>query len=383
MTFDVAFIGTGPKPDDPGPDGYGMAYRHATGYQRLDDCELVACADIERSNAESFAKAFDLDHVFEDQTAMCRELEPDIVSVCVPPAAHASVVTACARTGMVDAIHCEKPMAITWKDCEEMVSVCGDWDVQLTINHQRRFGLPFQLAKSHLDDGVIGDLRRIEVAEVNLFDAGSHLFDLCGFYTEQATPEWVLAQIDYTTENRWFGAHNENQAIAQWRYEDGTYGLASTGPGQPFVDCYLRLIGIDGVLEIGVEDGPALRLRNEANPAGSVIDTDGEDIHGPPSPSLVSAATDRLSARIPGISASAKRPSYIERAIESVVEALRSGSRPDLSAEHALQSTEIIFASWESARRRGRVDLPLEIDDNPLEALVEAGQLPVSEEIKP
>lgn len=264
-----------------------------------------------------------------------------------------------------------------------MVSVCEDWDVQLTINHQRRFGLPFQLAKRHLDDGAIGDLRRIEFAESNLFDAGSHLFDLCGFYTEQATTNWVLAQIDYTTENRWFGAHNENQAIAQWRYEDGPYGLASTGPGQPFVDCYLRLIGTEGALEIGVEDGPALRLRNAENPAGSVIDTDGEDIHGPPSQSLVSAAADRLIARLPGISPAAKRPSYIERAIESVVEALRSGSTPELAAEYALQSTEIIFASWESARRRGRVDLPLDIDDNPLEALVEAGQLPVSEEIKP
>jgi hypothetical protein len=40
-----------------------------------------------------------------------------------------------------------------------------------------------------------------------------------------------------------------------------------------------------------------------------------------------------------------------------------------------LQATELIFASWESARRRGRVDLPLEIEDNPLEDMVEAGQL--------
>lgn len=383
MTFDVAFIGTGPNPDDPGPDGFGMAYRHASGYQRLDDCELVGCADIERSNAESFAEAFDIDHVFEDQTTMCREIEPDIVSVCVPPTAHAPVVTACARTGVVDAIHCEKPMAITWQDCRDMVSVSRDWGVQLTINHQRRFGLPFRRAKTHLDDGVIGELRRIEIAEVNLFDAGSHLFDLCGFYTEQARPDWVLAQINYTTENLWFGAHNENQAIAQWHYEGGPFGLASTGPGQDFVDCYLRLVGDDGALEIGVEDGPALRLRNAANPTGTEIDTDGEDIHGPPSPSLARAAADRLTDRIPGVSGAAKRPSYIERAIESVVEALDSGSTPELAGENALQSTEIIFASWESARRRGRVDLPLQIDDNPLEDLVEQGKLPVSEEIKP
>ena len=41
----------------------------------------------------------------------------------------------------------------------------------------------------------------------------------------------------------------------------------------------------------------------------------------------------------------------------------------------ALNATEIIFAIYESSRRRGRVDLPLTISDNPLVAMVEAGQM--------
>jgi phytoene/squalene synthetase len=36
----------------------------------------------------------------------------------------------------------------------------------------------------------------------------------------------------------------------------------------------------------------------------------------------------------------------------------------------ALQATELIFATYESSRRRGRVDLPLEIDDSPLIAML-------------
>ena len=45
MTHRVAIIGTGPDPETRDRDGYAMAYRHAAGYQRLDSCSLVACAD--------------------------------------------------------------------------------------------------------------------------------------------------------------------------------------------------------------------------------------------------------------------------------------------------------------------------------------------------
>ena len=67
-----------------------------------------------------------------------------------------------------------------------------------------------------------------------------------------------------------------------------------------------------------------------------------------------------------------------ERAIAEVIDALRSGRESELSARRALNATEIIFAIYESSRRRGRVDLPLTISDSPLAAMVEAGQLLVA-----
>jgi predicted dehydrogenase len=82
-----------------------------------------------------------------------------------------------------------------------------------------------------------------------------------------------------------------------------------------------------------------------------VVDTGGETLHG---------------------------PGFYERAIAEVIDALRSGRESDLSARRALNATEIIFAIYESSRRRGRVDLPLTIADNPLAAMVDAGQLSVA-----
>jgi predicted dehydrogenase len=63
-------------------------------------------------------------------------------------------------------------------------------------------------------------------------------------------------------------------------------------------------------------------------------------------------------------------PTYVERAIQDVVTSLHEGDQPTLAAENALQTTELIFACWESARSGGRVALPLQIEDNPLEDLV-------------
>jgi predicted dehydrogenase len=376
MTLDIAFVGTGAAPEDQDREGFAMAYKHAAAYHRLDDCELVACADIVPENAARFAQEFGIDGIYEEFEAMLKSEDPDIVSVCVPPRAHAEVVVGCARHGDLEAIHCEKPMAHSWAACREMVKICDEEDVNLTFNHQRRLGRTYRKAKSLLDRGKIGNLRRIEIATDNLYDAGTHLFELCGYYTDQTPVEWVLAGLDYRDENRWFGAHNENQALAQWRYEDGVYGLASMGEGA--VDCYLRLVGDNGTIEIGAVNGPPLRMRNGRTLGWSTINT-GENIWGDTRLGYMRAGLSMVAPSVPGLPEDPfDAPSHIDLAIESVVEAVRTGESSELRAENALQATEVIFAAWESVRRRGRVDLPLEITDNPLEAMVEAGVLNVA-----
>ncbi|MUW14921.1 gfo/Idh/MocA family oxidoreductase [Halorubrum sp. CBA1125] len=377
MVYDVAVIGTGPDPTDPGRDGYAMGYRHGHAYANNEACELVACADIVPENGRAFARAFDLgeDAAYEDYEEMLAAVEPDLVSVCVPPGIHADIVVNCAESGHVAAIHCEKPMADTWGDCRAMVRTCDRAGVQLTINHQRRFGAPFRKARRLLADGKIGDLQRLEFAGETLFDAGIHQVDLCQYFTDGADVEWVLAQVDYRQENVWFGTPNATQAVVQWRYADGTFGLATTGDSRPQGTCYLRLVGADGVIDIGVDDGPTLRSRTTGGKWKSV-DTDGENLHGRESPGYLGAALRKARTRLPLLSAEDRTtPIFIERAIADAIEGLETGSEPELSGRRALRSTEVIFAAWESTRRRGRVDLPLEIEDNPLVAMIESGQL--------
>ncbi|MFW6152749.1 MAG: Gfo/Idh/MocA family protein [Halobacteriota archaeon] len=371
MTYRVGIIGTGADPQHRDRDGFAMAYRHAPGYARLDACEVVACADIVPEHAEAFAQHFDLDHWYDSHQAMLDDVDLDIVSICVPPGAHADLVTDCAERGDLAAIHCEKPMATTWGDCRSMVDASEANDVQLTIGHQRRFAAPVRAATDRLESGVIGELSRLEWSEANLFDAGSHLFDLCDHFTGGARPAWALAGVATDPDNRWFGALNDVQAIATWGYDDGTLGVASTGEDDrpTAVEPYLRVVGTEGTIEIDPPDGPPLRI--ETGDGWRPIDTDGETIYRPAT-SLARSATNRVLDAMPGVATSLSGPpSHFDRAIEHVIESLTRGTEPVIAGRRALRGTELIFACYESARRQNRVDLPLSIEDNPLETMVE------------
>jgi len=349
----VAIIGTGAEPDDPDRTGFAMAYSHADAYEAVADCEIVACADIVRENAAAFADAYDLPEggVYTDHETMLDAVDPDVVSVCTPPAVHEDLVVDCIDHG-VGAVHCEKPMADTWGASRRMAAAAADSETQLTFNHQRRFGRPFRRAKELLDAGAIGDLERIELAAGNLMDYASHSIDLAHYFADETDVAWVMGQFDYRDATEFFGVHNENQGIATWAYESGVHALAATGDehGPGLVDCHHRLVGSDGEIEIGVgfpntDDHGTHRVRRAGSGEWEPLDADGETVHG---------------------------PDFVERAIRDVVESYREGRDCELRAENALRTTEVIFAAYESARRRGRIDLPLDIEDHPLEALIAA-----------
>lgn len=358
-----AFIGTGPDPETQNNEGFAMAYRHAAAYERA-DVDLIACADIIHENAEVFADYWGIDeeNVYEDYERMLGAVNPDIVSVCTPPHTHSDIVVDSARSA-VRAIHCEKPMDRTWKAVKRMVAVCEEEGVRLTFNHQRRFGKPYRMAKELLDAGEIGQLERIEMAAPNIYDYGSHSVDLCNYFNDETPAEWVISQIDYRDEDLWFGVHNENQTLASWEYENGVQGLAATGFGAALIDCHHRLIGSKGTIEIGrgfpngdVEE-QVLRIERESDDEWEYVDTGSEGLHGMDAPE------------------SEFGREYINRAIADVTEAVETSQESELSAGNAIKATEIIFGAWESSRKRGRVELPLEIEDNPLDAMINSGAL--------
>lgn len=54
-------------------------------------------------------------------------------------------------------VFCEKPMAITEKDCDEMIDICRKENVILQIGFMRRFDTGFSQAKQIIENGEIGE----------------------------------------------------------------------------------------------------------------------------------------------------------------------------------------------------------------------------------
>jgi predicted dehydrogenase len=248
----------------------------------------------------------------------------------------------------VKAIHCEKPMARTWGEARAMAQACAEHGVQLTFNHQRRFNQPFRVARDLLGSGAIGRLQRMEANCGNLYDWGTHWFDMFGFFNDESPARWVMGQIDVRTDQKVFGVPVEDFGLSYIAYQNGVYGLLVAGPPEDSgLGCAIRLIGSDGAIEI-LWDAPHLRVRSAGDAGWRVLDQVTESIHD-------AAAQPKVMA--------------------DIAESLSTGREPELSARRALNATEVIFATYESSRRRARVDTPLTIDDSPIQALLDAGEI--------
>jgi len=339
-SYRVGIIGCGRKPEKPGPMGYGMGHAHALGYQALPDAAIVALADIVLENARAFQELHGGEAIYQDYHEMLAQERLDIVSITTWPHLHAEMVIAAAEAG-VKAIHCEKPMAPTLSEARRMVAACEANGVQLTFNHQRRFAPVFQAARRLVDEGAIGQVQQIHGVCDNLFDWGTHWFDMINYLNDECDIAWVLGQVDLRGSHRIFGAPIEGQGLSYYAYQNGVYGTLTTGYGMP-AGGWIELTGSDGRIEIGRDGENPLRIWAQGDADWRAVPVEG-GLHG---------------------------QDFIVVAILDLIDALKTGREPMLSGRRALRATELIFATYESSRRRGRVDLPLDIDDSPLLAMM-------------
>lgn len=344
--YKVGIIGCGRPSNHEGSTGHGIAHHHAVGYKGCNDTKLVAVADIVRENAKAFASQHDVPRIYESYQEMIVREKLDMVSVCLWIPLHTPVVKEAATLG-VKAIHCEKPMAPTYGEAKSMVETCNRSGVQLTFNHQRRFGEVFRKAKEIAHSGAIGQIHRFEGYCSNIFDWGTHWIDMMFFYNNDEPASWVMAQINSQTENKLFGVDMENQAICRIQFNNGVTGLLDTGIDKR--TCALRIMGSDGLIEVTVPDGPELRFL-------------AKGYRGWQEPELRELKSQHM-------------PIVFTSAINDLVDALKAGREPELSSRKALQATEVIFSAYESSRRRSRVDLPLDIEDSPFLDMLERGMI--------
>lgn len=321
--------------------------QHAKGYAASPQARIIAVVDPKPEAIEKFTGRFDVAKTYASHEEMFAEVTPDIISVCTWTGLHPEHVLASSKAG-VRAIHSEKPMAPTWGEAKRMAQACDDAGIQLTFCHQRRFAPQFVKTRELIKDGAIGEVYRIEGFCSNLFDWGTHWFDMFQFYNDETPPEWVMGQIDTAQAQLVFGVPVESNGLSQIQYANGVQGLLITGDDIKS-SCSNRILGSQGVIEVEVSNGPRVRMLREG---GAGWETVGLESVTPPHGDTTMSILDAL-------------------------DCLQTGRTPTLSSHNALRSTELIFATYESSRRRARIMLPLDIEDSPLFDMLGEASLPL------
>src|SRR5687768_9967301 len=115
-----------------------IARAHAAALNAHPAIQLAALCDVSEEGLRAFGQTYGVspDGQFTSHEDLFDSVHPDIVHVCTWPDTHARITRAAAERGIH--VYCEKPMALTLQETDEMIAACRQAGVALGINHHRR-----------------------------------------------------------------------------------------------------------------------------------------------------------------------------------------------------------------------------------------------------
>jgi len=364
--YRIAIIGLG-----------GMGHHHAEAAQLEANCELVAGAEIDTGRAKAWGERFGIKAIYDDYERMFDEQQPDIVIIPTQAPMHHPPTIAAAQRSIH--VFCEKPAALNLIEADEMVETCDRHQVKFAINHIKRASPYNQHALSLIDKGKIGEVVLLKATDKggrkagnSLMEMGTHLYDWLRLFggdvewthahlvqidgrestvedikhTQEVHPHdrdagLVLGERGYAAFRFKNGIHAEVQFLAQPQTNDNAYGI--------------DIIGTEGRIAVRESVGTTMFIHRGQHQtpaeAWEPVHLPAEDLDEQGNP------RDKVSIRL-----------YLQRLmLRDLIEAIEQARAPFASGRDGRDCLEMIHATWESHRRRTRVDIPLTPREHPLE----------------
>jgi len=319
-TIDDEATGGLTDPGDP-----GMAYSHAMGYTVVDEVDLVAVSDVLPEKVERTQKRYNVPNGYSDYREMIQQEQPDIASITTRPGTHAEMTIFAAENG-VKGIYCEKPMACSMAEVDQMVDACQQNGVKFNYGTNRRYQPLYWKMRQLIEDGHIGDLQCV-VCHCGGSAAQwghTHMSDMMLYLALDADIGYVQATIG-ATDDDWAELQiSTDPAIlmAFAQFNNGVRGYHTAGSGYEF-----EAIGSKGVLR-SCENGSWLLSR----------------IFGQPTYEANDVVADRGTANC----------------IRDLAAAIENDTDTRCNVELSAKSQEMIFGFVDSGRQGGQqVSLPL------------------------
>jgi predicted dehydrogenase len=128
--------------------------------QKAERCEVVAIASRDGERAARTAAELGIPRAHEGYDALLSDPDVDAVYIPLPNSEHEAWTIAAARAGKH--VLCEKPLAMTAAEAEEMIRACADEGVLLMEAFMYRLHPSWEAVRDLVGSGRIGRVRAIQ-----------------------------------------------------------------------------------------------------------------------------------------------------------------------------------------------------------------------------
>jgi len=137
-------------------DGLLNNYTHAFAYKNNHNIDLVGCMDTNREKRNYFSQNFNCAS-YEKLEDGIKKTKCDIVSVCTPDHTHYSIVKLLLEmSSKIKTIFLEKPACSNSFELTELISLSKKNNINIVVNHSRRFDFRYKQIKSNISSGLYG-----------------------------------------------------------------------------------------------------------------------------------------------------------------------------------------------------------------------------------
>lgn len=225
--------------------GYGGAFN--MGKHHLDlmvkaGMTPAAVAEIDPKRLEVATKDFPGIKTYTDVAKMLKESDVQLVTIITPHNTHAKLAIQCLKAGRH--VVCEKPFAITTKECDDMIAAARKSKVMLSTFHNRHWdGCALQAVKKLVKEKVVGEIIRIDIAwggygkpgdwwRSSKSISGGAMYDW-GVHLLEYNLQVIDSEIDEVTgmakygywgpQTKWKDDTNEDEGYAVVRFVNGKW----------------------------------------------------------------------------------------------------------------------------------------------------------------
>ena len=247
---------------------------HAASFQIFpEEAEVVAVASPTRWHPEALAKKYGIPRVFHDYREMLKEKDIEMVTINAPNYLHCAMTRDIASAGKH--VVCEKPLAMTLEEADEMIDVCKKQGVLLAYAEELLFTPKYVKAKEMADQGAFGKVYLVKQSEKHsgphaawfwdaeksgggvFMDMGCHGIAFCWWFLGRPKIKSVYCQMGtYAYGGR---TKAEDNSICILEFENGAAGLIEDSWAKPggMDDC-TEIYGTHGVTYADLHMGNAL-----------------------------------------------------------------------------------------------------------------------------